>query len=215
MSSLRSNLQSFVLYPIPCSSRNNLTRSKMKLTGTISHGWPIIIYIAHKLPTIHTHHLGPFPLDSPIIEGLEKGSNFIFFLELEFGWINSGKRWSTFVACFEVKIRWVKVVCMEIEVCTTLFTTVDWCHIWRWRGSIEERGFYEGGKLGKMNWVCVSVETASPWIWWGVEKSDNLDARRQERVFLSRQVLKHAHLVWIVVSYCMASLNIIFILINN
>lgn len=113
-STFRHNSQSFSLNPIPRSPRNNLTRPKMKLTRTI-HKWrPIIINITHQFSATITVHLSPLPLNTPIIQSLEKRSDFVLFYKLELGGVNHGERESAFIAGLEVEVRGIEVFAVEI-----------------------------------------------------------------------------------------------------
>jgi len=141
--SFRSDSNCFGFKPIPRSSRNNLTRTHMKLARSINKRRTIIIYITNKMITIITLDLRSLSLNSPIIDCFEEWTDLIFFFEFELGGVDGGEGDWIFVSRFEVEIRWIGVGGVEVEVCVAFWTGVDWSHCCCCR----EMGEREGGVL--------------------------------------------------------------------
>lgn len=120
LSTLRIDIQSLVLEPVPRVSRHNLTRAETQLPDTISQRRAVVVYVTDKLPTATALDLRAFPLNAPVIKGLEERSDFIFFLESELGGIDGGERKCIFVAGLEIKVRWVEVDGIEVETSAAL-----------------------------------------------------------------------------------------------
>lgn len=86
----------------------------MELTRAIRLRRTIIVNITQESATAITYNLGSLPLNSPIIQGLEKGSDLVLFLEPEFGGVDERERKGSFVAGLEVEIRREEVVGVEV-----------------------------------------------------------------------------------------------------
>jgi len=88
--------------------------------------------------------LGPLPLNSPVVEGFEEGTDLVLLLELEIGCVYGGEGEGVLVSGLKVEVRGEGVGGVEIEVGAANLAGVrrghDWCE---W---CEERGF-EGGEL--------------------------------------------------------------------
>lgn len=124
-SSLRSNLESLGLEPVPGGSRNDLTGAEMELTGTVGERRTIIVDVANETATAIALDLGPLPLDSPVIQGLEKGPDLVLFLESELSGVDACEGEGAFVAGVEVEVRWEEVGGVEVEVGSAFPTAVD------------------------------------------------------------------------------------------
>lgn len=139
-SSLRSNCQSFILEPVPRVSRHNLTRPEPELADSISQRRAVVVDVARELPAAIALDLGAFPLNPPVIERLEKGSDFVFLLESELGRIHGGEGEGVLVARLEVEVRREEVRGLEVEIGAALSAAVYRRHwslmliswIWRW-----------------------------------------------------------------------------------
>ena len=125
---LGCDLKRLGLDPIPGSSRNDLARSHVKLTRTVSHRRTIIVHVTNNTATAIANDLGPFPLNAPVVESLEKGSDLVLFLEPELGRVDPWEGKCAFVPGLEVKVWWVEVGWAQIEVCPTFRAAVDGSH---------------------------------------------------------------------------------------
>lgn len=120
----------------------------MKLTRSINKRWTIVVDIANETTTAIALDLGSLPLNAPVVEGLEEGSNLVLFLEGELGGIDGGEGEGTLVASLEVEIRGESVGGVEVEVGSAFGAAIDGthccgveislCHVnsfctWRWR----------------------------------------------------------------------------------
>lgn len=133
ISSLWGNPKSLDLESVPRSSGNNLARSEVELTWTIGKRRAIIVNIADKMPTGGALELGPFTLDSPIVESLEEWTELVLFLETELGGVDEWKRKGSLVSGLEIEIRREEMTGIEIEICSAFWTGIDGSHCWRER----------------------------------------------------------------------------------
>lgn len=60
----------------------------MKLTGTIGKRRTIVVDITNETVTAIALDLSSLPLDSPVVEGLEEGTDLVLLLELELGGVH-------------------------------------------------------------------------------------------------------------------------------
>jgi len=102
-----------------------LTRSHTKLPTTIRQRRAIIVHITKVAATAIAVDLGPLPLNTPVIEGFEKGHDLVFFLEIEFGSVDGGEGQGVLVAGLEVEVRWEELGGVEVEVCPAFAAVVD------------------------------------------------------------------------------------------
>ncbi|KAF5769018.1 hypothetical protein HanXRQr2_Chr14g0643311 [Helianthus annuus] len=84
--------------------------------------------MADKRPATITNKFGSFPLNPPVIKGLEKGFDLVFFDKSKLRRIDVGKREGVLVAGLEVVIGWEEVGCVEVEICAASGAGVDRCH---------------------------------------------------------------------------------------
>lgn len=127
-SSLRINGKSFVLEAIPRVSRNGLARAEAELSDAGGQRRAVVVDVADELPAAIAHDLGAFPLNPPVVDGLEKGADFVLLLESELGGIDGGEGGGILVAGLEVEVRREEIGRLEIEIGAALSAAVDRRH---------------------------------------------------------------------------------------
>lgn len=100
----------------------------MVLTWTVGKRRPIVVNITDEMATGIALELGPFALDSPIVEGLEEWSELVLFLEPELGGVDEGKGKGALVSGLEIEIRREEMSGIQIQICSAFCTGIDGSH---------------------------------------------------------------------------------------
>lgn len=100
----------------------------MVLTWTIGKRRPIVVNVADETSTCIALDLGAFPLDSPIVDGLEERSELVLLLEPEFRGVDQRKRKGALVAGLEVEIRREEMSGIQFQICSAFSTGIDGSH---------------------------------------------------------------------------------------
>lgn len=102
-SSIGGDPKSLGLEAVARGPRDDLARSKMELTGTVSKRRTIVVNIAQESAASVALDLGPLPLDSPVIKGLKKWPDLVLLLEPELGGVHGREGESALIARLEVE----------------------------------------------------------------------------------------------------------------
>lgn len=128
LSGFRCDLKRLDLEPIPGSSGYDLARTHVELTGAVCERRTVVVDVANKTAAAIAFDLGPLPLDPPVIDGLEEGSDLVLLLESKFGVVDTREGKRTLVAGLKVEVRWEEMHCAKVEVGPALRAAVDGSH---------------------------------------------------------------------------------------
>lgn len=98
------------------------------MAGTVRERRTIVVNVANKTPTATALDLGPLPLDSPVVDGLEEGPDLVLLLEPEVGGIDPREGKRALVPGLEVELRREEMGRAEIEIGPALRAAVDRSH---------------------------------------------------------------------------------------
>ena len=88
----------------------------MELTGAVGERRTVIVDVADEAGTAVALDLGPLPLNSPVINSLEKGPDLVLFLESELSGVDGREGEGAFVTSVEDEVRGEEVVAVEVKV---------------------------------------------------------------------------------------------------
>ena len=113
---LQNSIDGVDLETIPRIPWNRLAGPHVELAGTAHDRRAVVVDVAEEFVAVGAVDSDATALDAPVIEGLEKGAEFIFLHEAELGIVYSGEGESVLVSRLEVCFRRKQVSDAEVEV---------------------------------------------------------------------------------------------------